>query len=375
MRFAILGSAADGQCIGVAQAFARRGAQAIIIEGDALHRGEACTFDGSHHIYRGELLDDIGGWYVRRILSPLPPAFEIDDRHHLFDDWLTDYMHRRERFGFLLSWLLAERARGVPMLNPPEQSCGVQMKAFQLAAARAAGLDVPETIITNDPDAVRAFYGEVGHVVYKPSMGGDLCRPLDGDALQRLEAIARHPVTFQERIEGTSIRATVVGRRVVSCVEIPTPSLDYRGDPGYREGGQRYVDAELPKDVEARLFDLLDRVGLSFAGVDFIRSGDRHVFLEANSSPVYLDIEKKMGHPISDAIAAWILRRAGAQTERPATEFASEARSEPQASEAGGAGFAGTRRDESFITYASPLEKRRGPEATPSKDRAPVART
>lgn len=349
MRFAILGSSRDGQCRRVAEAFVQRGAEPIILDSDAIHDGVPCSFDGTTFWYRGAPLDDVGGWYVRRILSPLPPAFTAEDEHHLFSDWLTDYMHRRERFGYLLSWLLAEQARGVPMLNPPEQGCGVQMKAYQLAAARSAGLEVPRTRITNDPEAVRAFEAEVGALVYKPSMGGDLCRPLDAGARERLHLIARHPVTFQERVDGTSIRATVVGDRVVSCVEIETGALDYRDDPTYRQGGQAYRETRLPEPVERQLFPFLSQVGLRFAGVDFIRTDDgRFVFLEANSSPIYEDVEAKTGHPISDAIAEWILVEANLRDrERSPVE--------------------------SFIPYASPYPPvERRPHEVSAADRSPV---
>jgi glutathione synthase/RimK-type ligase-like ATP-grasp enzyme len=48
------------------------------------------------------------------------------------------------------------------------------------------------------------------------------------------------------------------------------------------------------------------------SGVDLKHDGDRWVLLEANSSPAYLDIERRTGAPISaallDAIAARLAR-------------------------------------------------------------------
>jgi glutathione synthase/RimK-type ligase-like ATP-grasp enzyme len=52
------------------------------------------------------------------------------------------------------------------------------------------------------------------------------------------------------------------------------------------------------------------RCSLRFAGIDIKRTPEgRHVFLELNSSPIYLDVEWKLGHPISRAIAELALGR------------------------------------------------------------------
>ena len=48
--------------------------------------------------------------------------------------------------------------------------------------------------------------------------------------------------------------------------------------------------------------------GLVFSGIDFILQADgRWVFLEANSSPIYMDIEQKTKSPITDALADFLL--------------------------------------------------------------------
>jgi glutathione synthase/RimK-type ligase-like ATP-grasp enzyme len=41
-----------------------------------------------------------------------------------------------------------------------------------------------------------------------------------------------------------------------------------------------------------------------FAGIDLKHTPNGEwLFLELNSSPVYLDVERKLGHPISEALA------------------------------------------------------------------------
>jgi glutathione synthase/RimK-type ligase-like ATP-grasp enzyme len=220
------------------------------------------------------------------------------------------------------------------MVNPPEHGVGVQLKTYQLAAARRHGLEVPRTLVTNQPERVRAFAEAVDAVVYKPSMGGDLCRPLDAEALSRLHLVKSHPVIFQERLQGMSVRATLVGSEVVSCVAISTDALDYRNDPGYVAGAQQYVEVEPPTELCERLRGFTAALGLTLAGVDFIATDDgRYVYLEANSSPSYLDIEEKTGAPISERIATCLLKAANRQV------TAAARRAQP-----------------AFIHYASPFD-------------------
>ena len=336
MRIGIFGSADDAHCQALGAALERRGAAPVLVAGSDLHEGEDFAFDGATFHYRGQSFDDVGAWQVRRILSPLPPAFTLADEVFLYDDWLRDYMHRRERYGYLLSWLHTLAARGVPLVNPPEQGIGVQLKTYQLAMAKELALTVPQTLVTNNPDRVRAFRDAVGAVVFKPSMGGDLCRPLDEASMKQLHLLESHPVIFQEQVKGTSVRVTLVGGKVVSSVEIRTAALDYRQDPNYVNGGQSYVAAPLPEAVSQQTLELCQRLGLSLAGVDFIRSADGTLtFLEANSSPSYLDIEEKTRAPISDALAQHLLAVANRR-----------ALGEPRP----------RRERKSFIRYASPFD-------------------
>lgn len=310
MRIGIFGSASDAQCKAVRHELERRDAEVVVVESQGLNEGVGHAFDGERFFVGGEDVSDVGAWWVRHVMAPLPPTFYTKDLH-LFGDWFVEYMHMRERLGFQLSLLVTLARRGVPIVNPPRRGSIGQLKPFQLAAARDVGLEIPRTLVTNDPARVRAFRAEIGDVVYKPSMGGALCRALDDEAVRRLDLITRAPVTFQERVEGASIRATFVDEDLVSCVAISSPELDFRADAAYQAGDQRYEPFELSGEVVERTRRLLRRTGLVFSGVDFIRRSDgTPVFLEANSSPVFLDVERKTGAPISQRLAEHLLHLA-----------------------------------------------------------------
>ena len=78
---------------------------------------------------------------------------------------------------------------------------------------------------------------------------------------------------------------------------------NFRGDPAHSGGAAEYENVELPREVRDQCIAATRDCGLLFAGIDIKQQHDDWVFLELNSSPIYLDVELKLGHPISAAIA------------------------------------------------------------------------
>ena len=190
----------------------------------------------------------------------------------------------------------------------------MQSKPLQLELLRRLGAPLPRTLISNDPQQIRAFHAaEVasgGDVIFKPLLGGAITRLLDGAVLDQLEAVRAAPVIFQQRIHGDDIRVVLVGDRLVSAVAIRTPQshLDFRDDPVYCSGSAAYEPVLLPEAVLALCRRAAAACGLVFAGIDLKHTpGGEWLFLELNSSPVYLDVERKLEHPISAALAELLI--------------------------------------------------------------------
>ena len=105
--------------------------------------------------------------------------------------------------------------------NDPGKSLQAAYKPAQLTRAQALGLRVPETLITNDPVAVRHFHERMGgETIYKmfhsPRVGLYATRRLRTEDLESIDRLITCPAIFQERIRGEfDIRATVVGDRVL----------------------------------------------------------------------------------------------------------------------------------------------------------------
>lgn len=311
MRVGIFGAHTDPQCQQVGKELKALGADNVLIDAGALEDGLPLSFDEDTVRYRGVSLDDIGAYYVRFIPAPYAPHMEKDDALVLYEDWFTRYMQSRERASMFVAWLLKLQDEGKRLVNPPHAASVLQYKPFQLHALRKAGAQTPRTLISNDPKAVRAFHREVKDVIFKPVMGGAITQKLDDAALENLNAVTASPVIFQQRIPGEDLRVMLVGDEIVSSVAIVTPEqqLDFRADPVYSGGEASYREVKLPKKVEALCRKAAKQCGLVFAGIDIKHEGDDWVFLELNSSPIYLDVERKLGHPISRAIAELLVKK------------------------------------------------------------------
>lgn len=314
MRIGIFGDVEDAQCQAVAREAEALGAEVLVIDFSAFERGTPVAFDGRRTRYAGQPVDDIRGFYLRFIPAPFAPAMERDGSLVLYEDWHTEFMRTRERASFFLSWVMRLVEAGAAVINPPAAASVLQDKPLQLQVLERLGARVPRTLVTNDAEAVRAFHAEVGEVIYKPLIGGAYARRLDEEGLKRLHLLASAPVIFQERVVGEDWRVTVVGDRVVSCAAVETDGrqVDYREDVGYRAGEPVYREERLPEEVEALCVRAARECGLPFTGIDVKRGADGFTFLELNTSPVYLGIERRLGHPISRELARLVIERARA---------------------------------------------------------------
>jgi glutathione synthase/RimK-type ligase-like ATP-grasp enzyme len=316
MRIGIFGDGADPQCAAVAREAAALGADALLVDSRALDEGKPLSMLDGQTFYLGESVDDLRGFYLRSIPAPYVAAMKRDDALVLYEDWFTTFTQTRERAAYFVAWLLQLSHRGATLVNGPHAASVMQYKPYQLHALRSLGAKVPRTLISNDPAAIRAFHAEVGDVIYKPVLGGALTRELDAEALERLEAVTASPVIFQERIRGEDLRVMLVGDELVSSVAIVTPEqhLDFRGDPAYSGGEAEYREVVLPEPIQRFCRSSARACGLTFAGIDLKQRGNDFVFLELNSSPIYMDVEQKLGHRISRALARRVVE--GARTAR-----------------------------------------------------------
>ena len=195
-------------------------------------------------------------------------------------------------------------------------------KQLQLQVARELGLEIPRTLTTNDPAAVRGFAKscEGGMVTKMLSSfaiydeGKELVvftNPVKPEDLEDLSGLSLCPATFQELLaKSLEIRVTVVGQRVMSA-SIDS-QVSARATHDWRRDGVRMLDDwqhyQLPLEIEEKILRLMDYFSLNYGAIDVILTPDgRHVFLELNPCGEFFWLERAPGLPVSDAIADLLL--------------------------------------------------------------------
>ena len=195
-------------------------------------------------------------------------------------------------------------------INDPVRDVVAGRKAYQLQLAARLGLEVPQTLITNCTQAAREFVQRqgVGKVIYKAFSATETdwreTRLLREEELAQLENVKYAPVIFQSYIEAdVDLRITVVGDKIFPAA-IHSQDTSYKVDFRMDIGQARIEPATLPTDVEAKLFALMNRLGLVYGAIDMRRRPDgSHVFLEVNPAGQWLFIERSSGQPITAALA------------------------------------------------------------------------
>jgi hypothetical protein len=195
------------------------------------------------------------------------------------------------------------------VINPPFAMAPNNSKPYQLRLI-AAGFDVPDTLVTTDPAAVRAFAAKHGRIIYKSVSGvRSIVNVLGTEELARLDDVANAPTQFQQYVAGVDVRVHVVGSEIYAT-EVRSSAHDYRyASPA--EGDVELGPLELPAELAQRCQQMAARMGLHVAGIDLRRTAEgRWVCFEVNPSPAFVYYEAATGQPIANAIAR-LLSRAG----------------------------------------------------------------
>lgn len=195
-------------------------------------------------------------------------------------------------------------------VNEPRADHVAHRKITQLRVAQDVGLRLPDTLITNDPDEARRYIDAHGYqqVIYKSFSALEqawretrLIRP---DELELIDYVRYAPVIFQEYIEAVyDVRITVVGDEffpaAIHSQQTPYPT-DFRMEMDHAT----IEPCELPTEVEGRLRDLMDRLGLRYGAIDMrLRPDGAYVFLEINPAGQWLFIEEATKQPIAASLA------------------------------------------------------------------------
>jgi glutathione synthase/RimK-type ligase-like ATP-grasp enzyme len=187
-------------------------------------------------------------------------------------------------------------------------------KPCQLPVAATCGLQVPRTLITNDPQQARDFARNVGgQVVCKPLHGGQLqhddgrrngipTQLIDPNEVDDSVRLTAH--LFQEWVDKDhEVRLTVAGDRMLAGTihaRSQQAYVDWRTDYEALD----YGTTEVPDEVRVGVRAWMRHFGLTFGAFDFAvtKNGD-WVMFECNPSGQWIWMQQRTDLPIAAAIA------------------------------------------------------------------------
>lgn len=249
------------------------------------------AFKGPDLDYEGDSFDVV--WNRRPVAPRLPQAkLHPDDIAH------AEAENREFFYSFLGA--LAPSAVWVNSLDGKQRASS---KLLQLREARAAGLSIPETLCSNDGNAVRDFIDrhhpeQTIHKSFLPlqwSLAGGIAT--SGTAVVTKENLPSDhilqltPGIYQHRItKKYEVRATFFGDYAVTVAidsqKYSGGDVDWRNIPAC---DRPISEVTLPDEVHRKCVLLMRRLGILFGSFDFIVTPDgNHVFLEVNEAGQFL---------------------------------------------------------------------------------------
>jgi len=202
----------------------------------------------------------------------------------------------------ITGWIAANEQ--VRFLNRASMHAGTN-KPWVLHLARACGLAIPATLVTNHLDSGEAFLPGQAKIA-KPVNGGGYCQRLDGlltKTKTRGERVAASPAILQSELIQPEYRVYRIDDQYLGFAVI-SDELDYRVNQNCRV--EPWPD--VPRALSEGLTALCDRLGLRFAAADFKtcpRTGQL-LFLEVNSGPMFAAFDQACGGRLTAAIADFL---------------------------------------------------------------------
>lgn len=251
-----------------------------------------------------------------------PAGVVLPDDMHPGDREVAERQGEAMLAGF---FAFLERRPDTFWVNSLASDATAQQKPFQLRSAVRAGLQVPETLFSNDPARIREFIRRHGGVAAyklmrpaswmaeedgKTRVYGAYTTPVSEDDLpDDDEMIQLCPGIFQPLLSKSfEVRVCCLGDFFVAArinsQDSERASTDWRAGQ-FHVGMEPY---ELPAEVTAACRRLLADLGLAAASLDFVVDPEgRHIFLEVNPQGQFLFLETRTGAPLLDMFAEFLI--------------------------------------------------------------------
>jgi len=211
---------------------------------------------------------------------------------------------------------------GVTWVNPLPALHRSRIKMQQLQLARRLGMNIPATLITNDPAKILSFYEQHAKICTKSldepnfTLDGHLYPVLtrvieDKDELTtHYESLQRCPVLVQEYIEKAFDLRVIIFAQKVFAFEIhsqahPLSQQDTRGVAPHLLAHRQHT---LSPTLQAQIINFVEQQGLVFSAMDLVvsKSGEYYL-LENNPNGQWLWLEFVTGFDLTSHLIEILL--------------------------------------------------------------------
>jgi glutathione synthase/RimK-type ligase-like ATP-grasp enzyme len=301
LRIGLIGPGRDPQIVRLAGELKKAGAESVPFDLTDVPAHVNFHWQGDSLRFGDLQLETLAAVYARAAYFPMP--LPVPGRSAEESEKLT--LPVRET-GSLLNSVVEELAGRVPMINPPAAWRFHRLKPLMYRALERAAVPVPEFAVGCDLAAAAHFVDRHGeHVVVKPLMGGEVFLASFDYLRDHHEEFDRRPLLLQRRILGRSLRAYVVGDRVVAAAEIVHgDSVDWRAD----------VRSVSPVEASPAALQAAQRattaLGLVFSAVDLEEEGGAGGpiwVLDVNPAPMFAGFETRSGLDVAGPLAKTLL--------------------------------------------------------------------
>lgn len=191
-------------------------------------------------------------------------------------------------------------------------------KLFQLKMATSFELEIPRTIVSNNPDEICSFIENLpnSQCIHKtfmpyisPALKQKFATIIGRNTIQDYkDDVESCPAIYQEVLRAShELRITIVGGIFFSAkiTKIHSDVPDWRTEIQ----SANYDTIEIDTKLRRALSRFHKHLGLIFAAYDIlVTESGRHIFLEVNPGGQWLWLEERLELPISKAIADHLVR-------------------------------------------------------------------
>ncbi|HEY4677003.1 MAG TPA: hypothetical protein VIJ01_07575 [Candidatus Angelobacter sp.] len=255
--------------------------------------------------------------WIRKPVQPKPnPQTTPEDAKFAANEYRSFY----DSLMYLLETL------PVRVVNKYAASRFINNKSVQLLLARDCGMNMPRTLMTNSPQAVREHFCDnpqrmicktFATHIWEKEQGGPIVVTetfeLSANMLPSDEVLTYAPAIYQELVvKKFDVRMVLLGEAVYSySLHNPKGALDWRGDA--TQGLVRVEPIITPPEVEKSVLAFAAKSGIACGSFDFaIDNQDRWWFLEVNEGGQFLWLDAaNAGLHVQEKFLAFLTASAG----------------------------------------------------------------